>query len=107
MIIQNFWFIVLAFTVIDFVWVRKLSSYGSKWMMCYTLWTLYMCLACARMEPDDYIYYGFDLCLWYFFFPLCFYICFNLIYKYIKNWKISICIDRTIHSFYLELRKMI
>ena len=33
MIIKNFWFIVLAFIVIDFIWVRKLSSYGSKWMM--------------------------------------------------------------------------
>lgn len=104
MIIQNFWFIVLAFTVIEFVWIKKLSSYNAKWLMFYTLYILLYYWGCGRIDDMEW-YHPNNYLEEFFFYPLLVYLGFGFIYKYIKNWKIIIWIEKGIDWVYLNLKK--
>lgn len=106
MIIQNFWFIVLAFTVIEFIWIRKLSPYNSKWMMCYTLYILLYYWDYGNLDNMDECFlktYLED----FFFYPAYIYFGFGFIYKYIKNWKIIIWIEKGLDWFYVNLKRSV
>lgn len=106
MIIQNFWFIVLAFTVIDSIWIRKLSPYNSKWMMCYTLYILLYYWDYGNLDNMDECFlktYLED----FFFYPAYIYFGFGFIYKYIKNWKIIIWIEKGLDWFYVNLKRSV
>ena len=106
MIIQNFWFIVLAFTVIDFVWVRKLSSYDSKWIMFYTLYILLYYWNYGRPDNIEKCFLKNYLEV-FFFYPAYIYFGFGFIYKYIKNWRVMVRIKKCLDWFYLELKKLV
>ena len=82
MVIQNFWFIVLIIVVLELFWIKKLSSYNRKWLICYAILIL-----TAYTDRWAYHMVGEELVENMIGAPLFLYVGYTVIYKYIKKWK--------------------
>lgn len=102
MVVHNFWFFVFLILALELLWVRKLSSYNRKWLIFYTLSIFGFYTNYDVYEMEDAV----DLIGAVLFFPLCIYITYSVLYKYIKNWKPIVWIDKLIDWIYTNIKEL-
>lgn len=101
-----FLFLSVMLPGVILLWHEKLSSYTIKYLVVYSLHTLWnlLCIVIVDMDFDYYAEEKIEFLAFFLVYPLYIYLVFPFVWKFLKRWKACVKMEVWVDRLYNKLK---